>query len=109
MQVRIKRSKTCVYNVYAENILAFTLDYLFAGIDKAWNMLVLILAFHCISIANIVCNLFYSQAALAHGVLAGRKGYGSIFVVASGNGGHFKDNCNFDGYANSIYTVTIGK
>ncbi|KAK3751317.1 hypothetical protein QZH41_019534, partial [Actinostola sp. cb2023] len=49
-----------------------------------------------------------AQAALAHGVLAGRRGYGSIFVVASGNGGHFKDNCNFDGYANSIYTVTIG-
>lgn len=29
-------------------------------------------------------------------------------MVASGNGGHFKDNCNFDGYANSIFTVTIG-
>lgn len=28
--------------------------------------------------------------------------------MASGNGGHFKDNCNFDGYANSIFTVTIG-
>ena len=41
--------------------------------------------------------------------MAGRKGYGSIYVVASGNGGHFKDNCNFDGYANSIFTVTIGK
>lgn len=55
------------------------------------------------------CNILsYLQAALAHGVLAGRKGYGSIFVVASGNGGQFKDNCNFDGYANSIYTVTIG-
>ena len=51
----------------------------------------------------------FFQAALAHGVLAGRRGYGSIFVVASGNGGHFKDNCNFDGYANSIYTVTIGE
>ena len=50
-----------------------------------------------------------SQAALAHGVLAGRQGFGSLFVVASGNGGHFKDNCNFDGYANSIYTVTIGE
>ncbi|XP_065071198.1 proprotein convertase subtilisin/kexin type 7-like [Rhopilema esculentum] len=49
-----------------------------------------------------------AQAALAHGVMAGRKGYGSIFVVASGNGGHFKDNCNFDGYANSIFTVTVG-
>ena len=40
--------------------------------------------------------------------MAGRHGFGSIFVVASGNGGHFKDNCNFDGYANSIFTVTIG-
>ena len=30
-------------------------------------------------------------------------------MVASGNGGHYKDNCNFDGYANSIFTVTIGK
>ncbi|XP_047128901.1 proprotein convertase subtilisin/kexin type 7 isoform X1 [Hydra vulgaris] len=49
-----------------------------------------------------------AQAALAHGVMFGRKGFGSIFVVASGNGGHFKDNCNFDGYANSIFTVTIG-
>ncbi|XP_066929488.1 proprotein convertase subtilisin/kexin type 7-like [Clytia hemisphaerica] len=49
-----------------------------------------------------------AQAALARGVLEGRKGFGSIFVVASGNGGHFKDNCNFDGYANSIFTVTIG-
>ena len=29
-------------------------------------------------------------------------------MVASGNGGHYKDNCNFDGYANSIFTVTIG-
>ena len=42
-------------------------------------------------------------------MLAGRQGFGSLFVVASGNGGHFKDNCNFDGYANSIYTVTIGE
>ncbi|TSN21170.1 Proprotein convertase subtilisin/kexin type 7 [Bagarius yarrelli] len=48
------------------------------------------------------------QAALKHGVLAGRRGFGSIFVVASGNGGLFNDNCNYDGYANSIYTVTIG-
>nr|XP_060627409.1 proprotein convertase subtilisin/kexin type 7-like [Anolis sagrei ordinatus]XP_060639154.1 proprotein convertase subtilisin/kexin type 7-like [Anolis sagrei ordinatus]XP_060641542.1 proprotein convertase subtilisin/kexin type 7-like [Anolis sagrei ordinatus] len=40
--------------------------------------------------------------------MAGRRGFGSIFVVASGNGGHHNDNCNYDGYANSIYTVTIG-
>ncbi|XP_044209297.1 proprotein convertase subtilisin/kexin type 7 [Thunnus albacares] len=48
------------------------------------------------------------KAALQHGVIAGRRGFGSIFVVASGNGGQFNDNCNYDGYANSIYTITIG-
>ncbi|XP_069751056.1 proprotein convertase subtilisin/kexin type 7-like isoform X1 [Narcine bancroftii] len=48
------------------------------------------------------------KAALQHGVMAGRRGFGSIFVVASGNGGQYEDNCNYDGYANSIYTVTIG-
>lgn len=53
-------------------------------------------------------DLFPLQAALQHGVIAGRKGFGSIFVVASGNGGQHNDNCNYDGYANSIYTVTIG-
>ena len=41
-------------------------------------------------------------------MIAGRQGFGSIFVVASGNGGQHNDNCNYDGYANSIYTVTIG-
>ncbi|KAJ1190028.1 hypothetical protein NDU88_006768 [Pleurodeles waltl] len=48
------------------------------------------------------------KIALQQGVIAGRRGFGSIFVVASGNGGQYKDNCNYDGYANSIYTVTIG-
>lgn len=31
-----------------------------------------------------------------------------MFVFASGNGGAFLDNCNFDGYANSVYTISIG-
>ncbi|XP_041797138.1 proprotein convertase subtilisin/kexin type 7 isoform X2 [Chelmon rostratus] len=48
------------------------------------------------------------KAALQHGVIAGRQGFGSIFVVASGNGGQYNDNCNYDGYANSIYTITVG-
>lgn len=52
---------------------------------------------------------FPPQAALQHGVIAGRQGFGSIFVVASGNGGQYNDNCNYDGYANSIYTITVGK
>ena len=33
---------------------------------------------------------------------------GLVYIVASGNGGAEGDNCNFDGYANSIYTITIG-
>jgi proprotein convertase subtilisin/kexin type 7 len=46
---------------------------------------------------------------MKHGIDFGRGGYGSIYVVASGNGGHEGDNCNYDGYANSLYTVTIGR
>lgn len=37
----------------------------------------------------------------------GRRGLGSIFVWASGNGGSLGDNCNCDGYTNSIYTLSI--
>ena len=48
-----------------------------------------------------------AKAALKHGILAGRAGFGSVFVVASGNGGDVGDNCNYDGYASSIYTITI--
>ncbi|ORY04429.1 hypothetical protein K493DRAFT_275863 [Basidiobolus meristosporus CBS 931.73] len=46
--------------------------------------------------------------ALMNGIQKGRGGKGSIFIFASGNGGSHDDNCNFDGYTNSIYTVTIG-
>ncbi|XP_064651654.1 proprotein convertase subtilisin/kexin type 7-like isoform X2 [Lineus longissimus] len=49
-----------------------------------------------------------AKAAIVKGIETGRRGYGSIYVVASGNGGRYIDNCNFDGYANSHYTVTIG-
>lgn len=37
----------------------------------------------------------------------GRSGKGSIFVWASGNGGREHDNCNCDGYTNSIWTLSI--
>lgn len=37
----------------------------------------------------------------------GRGGLGNIFVWASGNGGRDQDNCNCDGYTNSIYTLSI--
>lgn len=49
------------------------------------------------------------QEALELGTSHGRYGYGNVYVFASGNGGQMKDNCNFDGYANSIYTLTVGR
>ncbi|XP_052806356.1 proprotein convertase subtilisin/kexin type 7-like [Mya arenaria] len=49
-----------------------------------------------------------AAAGMKKGIDFGRHGYGSIYVVASGNGGYEGDNCNYDGYANSLYTVTIG-
>ncbi|KAF7267577.1 hypothetical protein GWI33_019215 [Rhynchophorus ferrugineus] len=45
--------------------------------------------------------------AFIEGVTKGRKGKGSIFVWASGNGGRDHDNCNCDGYTNSIYSLSI--
>ncbi|KAI9203313.1 pheromone processing endoprotease KexB [Polychytrium aggregatum] len=45
--------------------------------------------------------------AVLNGIQNGRHGLGSIFVFASGNGRANRDNCNFDGYTNSIYTVTV--
>ena len=37
----------------------------------------------------------------------GRGGKGVIYVWASGNGGFRADNCDCDGYTNSIYTLSI--
>lgn len=36
----------------------------------------------------------------------GRNGKGAIYVISAGNG-RLTDNCNADGYANSIYTIAI--
>lgn len=46
--------------------------------------------------------------ALMKGVTYGRQGKGVIYVWASGNGGSKGDNCNCDGYASSIFTLSIG-
>ncbi|KAG6916651.1 hypothetical protein DXG01_005937 [Tephrocybe rancida] len=45
--------------------------------------------------------------AVVNGINNGRAGKGSIFVFASGNGAASGDQCNFDGYTNSIYSVTV--
>lgn len=48
------------------------------------------------------------RRAMLNGIQNGRDKLGSIFVFASGNGAASEDNCNFDGYTNSIYSITIG-
>lgn len=48
------------------------------------------------------------ERAIVNGVQNGRQGKGSIFVFAAGNGAFRGDNCNFDGYTNSIYSITVG-
>lgn len=47
-------------------------------------------------------------AAFQTAAATGREGKGSIIVWAGGNGGTVGDNSNYDGYANSIYTIAIG-
>lgn len=63
----------------------------------------------CFELILVTSYIYCLQAAMQYGIDFGRRGFGSIYVVASGNGGRFQDNCNYDGYANSIYTVTVGK
>ncbi|SCU79410.1 LADA_0B00452g1_1 [Lachancea dasiensis] len=48
------------------------------------------------------------KKALVTGILQGRQEKGALYIFASGNGGMFDDNCNFDGYTNSIYSITVG-
>uniref|UniRef100_A0A8C8ST95 Proprotein convertase subtilisin/kexin type 6 n=1 Tax=Pelusios castaneus TaxID=367368 RepID=A0A8C8ST95_9SAUR len=48
-----------------------------------------------------------AKQAFEYGIKKGRKGLGSIFVWASGNGGREGDHCSCDGYTNSIYTISI--
>lgn len=48
------------------------------------------------------------KKAMLKGIQDGRDGKGSIYVFASGNGASREDNCNYDGYTNSIYSITVG-
>ena len=40
--------------------------------------------------------------------LQGRKGLGSIFVWATGNGGLYGDDCSADGYVSRPETLSVG-
>ncbi len=47
-------------------------------------------------------------SALKSAAENGRGGKGSIITWAGGNGLQSNDNSNYDGYANSIYTIAVG-
>ncbi|XP_050995798.1 proprotein convertase subtilisin/kexin type 4 isoform X3 [Acomys russatus] len=49
-----------------------------------------------------------TREAFIRGVTKGRQGLGTLFIWASGNGGLHYDNCNCDGYTNSIHTLSVG-
>eukprot|EP00008_Paramoeba_atlantica_P001751 CAMPEP_0201503120 /NCGR_PEP_ID=MMETSP0151_2-20130828/84496_1 /ASSEMBLY_ACC=CAM_ASM_000257 /TAXON_ID=200890 /ORGANISM="Paramoeba atlantica, Strain 621/1 / CCAP 1560/9" /LENGTH=793 /DNA_ID=CAMNT_0047896753 /DNA_START=80 /DNA_END=2461 /DNA_ORIENTATION=- len=46
--------------------------------------------------------------ALEQGVNEGRKGLGSVYIWAAGNGGHTGDSCSYDGYVNSQFSIPVG-
>jgi len=47
-------------------------------------------------------------AALQDGVTNGRGGLGNVYIWAAGNGLENNDNVNYDGYANSRFTIAVG-
>lgn len=47
-----------------------------------------------------------TMRAIVQGVNEGRNGLGNIYVWASGDGGE-EDDCNCDGYAASMWTISI--
>jgi len=48
------------------------------------------------------------RRAISKAVQEGRGGLGTVYVFAAGNGASNGDNCNFDGYTNSIDSITVG-
>ena len=48
-----------------------------------------------------------TEDALAAGTASGRGGLGNIFVWAGGNGKEDGDNSNYDGFANSRFTIAV--
>lgn len=49
-----------------------------------------------------------TAAAMEHSIRNGRGGLGSVYMWSSGNGRRSGDTCNYDGYANWRYTITVG-
>lgn len=51
---------------------------------------------------------YFTRKALADAIQNGRGGKGTIYVWAGGNGLQANDNCNYDGFVNSRYTIGVG-
>jgi len=47
------------------------------------------------------------QEGMKHCTEQGRHGFGSVYIVAGGNGRENMDTSNYDGYANSRYTMAV--
>ena len=48
-----------------------------------------------------------AREAMRVAATEGRGGRGAVYIWAGGNGRGKKDNCNYDGYANSRYSITV--
>ena len=48
-----------------------------------------------------------AKQALQEGTIKGRGGKGNIFVLPAGNEGAYGSGCDYNGFANSIFTITI--
>lgn len=57
---------------------------------------------------GMVAPGYLTQQAFAQSAQRGRNGKGTIFVWAAGNGRHNHDQCGYDGYASSPYTIAVG-
>jgi subtilisin-like proprotein convertase family protein len=49
-----------------------------------------------------------AMAAIEDNIKNGRGGLGTVYVWAAGNGLNANDNVNYDGYANSRFTIAVG-
>ena len=47
-------------------------------------------------------------SAIEQGAVGGRGGLGNVYTWAGGNGRENDDNVNYDGYANSRFTIAVG-
>ena len=56
---------------------------------------------------HVVRPGFLTRETFRSMVENGRNGNGVIYVWAAGNGREHSDNCNYDGYANSRFTIAV--